>query len=904
MSADASLGAGLTLTNSAVASRYYSFDNNDVPSGSAANREVYGPTNAAASTLTTATPGALAKQNPVVLTAAVGEPFTYRLTVPATPQATALHDVRILDDLSASAADLSFVSVTKVSGSQSWTPVNTGTVTNLVIEDPAGGIEIPAGEQIVLGITVVLNDTPKNISGLQFNNTASYTYDRIDNDPATRSPGGADTTGNMSITGPEALTLEKSGPLTMKAGNPATFTLNIHNPSAATAWNPTITDRLPHGPQGGMCAAPSNVTAQIFQADGVTAVSAPLAPGTGFAVNFAGDPTCEWSIDLLSPAGGLAPDQRLLVRYDAELEPGTANGIALTNIAGVTRWLSADPAKSPAGAPHIYIRDLTDGTPGTLDHQDAHTVTTEAPILVFRKTVQNVTTGQNPGSGASPGDTLRYTIQVTSTGTVGLPSFSIVDELDRLNATGMFAPGSLKLVSVPAGADITGTSGTGGAEGTGLVKVGNLGIGAQGEANDTLVVEFEAKLAPVITSGTKVLNQAQIISTNPNPIYSDDPNVNGPDDPNVLGDEDPTATLITSAPTFQVWKTSTVLGASPVLMAGGTLRYTLTIRNIGTEDAVNVRLRDNIPANTSYVANSTTLNGSAVPDPSPGVSPLQTGMAVNAPEDARTGYLRADAAPGATNVATVTFDVVVDPGVMNGLIIENQGFVAGSGAGSGAQPAQPSDDPATPTLLDPTRNVVGNLPLLGAQKTVQIQQDLGSPGIVDPGDVLRYTIRVDNSGAIPATGVVLTDPVPANTTYVADSLRLNGAAVGADGGVSPLTAGLALHSDGSRRHPGGRQRPGHLRCQGQRRRAGGHRHQQPGERCLHRAAAGTDRRRWPAGQRLPADGRRGRRRPAARHKQGSAGRRRRFRRGRRPAGVRAPGDQRRQPAGHAGRRDR
>jgi len=42
------------------------------------------------------------------------------ITVPAAPVNTALHDVRILDDLSASAADLRFVSVDKISGSGSW----------------------------------------------------------------------------------------------------------------------------------------------------------------------------------------------------------------------------------------------------------------------------------------------------------------------------------------------------------------------------------------------------------------------------------------------------------------------------------------------------------------------------------------------------------------------------------------------------------------------------------------------------------------------------------------------------------------------------------------------------------------------------------------------------------------
>ena len=73
--------------------------------------------------------------------------------------------------------------------------------------------------------------------------------------------------------------------------------------------------------------------------------------------------------------------------------------------------------------------------------------------------------------------------------------------------------------------------------------------------------------------------------------------------------------------------------------------------------------------------------------------------------------------------------------------------------------------------------------------------DEGTPGLVDPGDVLHYTITVHNSGAVAATGVTLADSVPANTTYVADSLTLNGLPVGRpDGGVSPLVAGIPISS--------------------------------------------------------------------------------------------------------------
>ena len=40
--------------------------------------------------------------------------------------------------------------------------------------------------------------------------------------------------------------------------------------------------------------------------------------------------------------------------------------------------------------------------------------------------------------------------------------FAVMDEVDRLNAAPFFAPGTLNLVNVPAGADISGTSASGG----------------------------------------------------------------------------------------------------------------------------------------------------------------------------------------------------------------------------------------------------------------------------------------------------------------------------------------------------------------------------------------------------------------------------------------------------------
>ena len=713
-------------------------------------------------------PPALSKAN-TQATATIGEQFTYLITVPTVPHSAPLYDVRILDDLTASAADLQFVSVSKVSVGGSWTPVNTGSATNLVIEDPVNGIDIPAGEQAVVEVTVQLLDTSTNVAGLTFTNMAAYTYNQLDDNAATQLPGLPGTTGPMTIVEPE-LTLEKSGPLQMRIGVPGPFTLNTHNIGGSPAYNLTITDVLPNQADGGTCdVAPSQITAQLFEADGVTAVAPPLGAGTDFAVSFAGDPQCTFTVSMLTPAAAIGADQRLIINYEASLDANTLQDAALTNIAGATEWFSDDVAAANAEA-RTYIRTLTDGTVGVLDHEDAHTVLSNLTYLRFEKTVANVTRGDDPATLASPGDTLRYSLYIENTTDAPLSGFSVVDELDALNAIPSFQAGTLNIVTVPVGADVTNTDPNGGAAGTGLLDVRNLDIGGLGE---NLLIEFEVVLAPVLANGSFVYNQSAVMVAGFNLAISDDPNINGAADPLVVGDEDPTQIMIESAPAFTIEKISTYMTGDPaVLLAGETLRYTITVQNVGTDNATNVDITDQLPASTTYVAGSTTLNGIAVPDSPTGGLPLIDGILINTPQDPTPGVMNTGVA---NNVATIVFDVVVYPDVPDGTVLSNQAFVSAVDYGLADLP---SDDPRTAIVDDPTMDVVGNFPLLFAAKSAALQIDGGSPGIVDPADTLRYTITIYNNGSVPATVVELFDNVPANTTYVADTTTLNGLAVG------------------------------------------------------------------------------------------------------------------------------
>ncbi len=66
---------------------------------------------------------------------------------------------------------------------------------------------------------------------------------------------------------------------------------------------------------------------------------------------------------------------------------------------------------------------------------------------------------------------------------------------------------------------------------------------------------------------------------------------------------------------------------------------------------------------------------------------------------------------------------------------------------------------------------------------------------VSPGQELTYQLKIANTGETAATNVVVKDPIPPGTTYVAGSTKVSGVAVGdPTPGVSPLESGVNIGS--------------------------------------------------------------------------------------------------------------
>src|SRR5260370_292867 len=339
----------------------------------------------------------------------IGVPFTYTLTFPQLVSATTgavvnpngsnveVDQVTVTDNLNATGVSLSYVNSSAAwKGSGAPVPFAATNASGLLTF--SGFPPIPAGQQIVVSVTVVLNNAvPPNSPGTQFSNTANWTLGTT--------IGGTfhfPLTGQQGVSSPPltiaapGLVMTKGGPATMNPGQLGQFTLNVQNTGNSDAWNATIVDKLPTGTTGGMCnAAPQVLSARVFQADGITPVAGkgPLTAGTDYTLSYAGAPACTLTLNMLSAAAVIGPTQRLIVTYQTQLDANTQNGATLTNVAGTTLWYNGPSSDTGRQS---YTCTLTNGTPGVLDCQDAHTVTAVIPPGTLTKPLTAGVGGRAP----------------------------------------------------------------------------------------------------------------------------------------------------------------------------------------------------------------------------------------------------------------------------------------------------------------------------------------------------------------------------------------------------------------------------------------------------------------------------------------------------------------------------
>ena len=194
--------------------------------------------------------------------------------------------------------------------------------------------------------------------------------------------------------------------------------------------------------------------------------------------------------------------------------------------------------------------------------------------------------------------------------------------------------------------------------------------------------------------------------------------------------------------------------------------------NSGTIAASGVTLQDALPPGTRYVPGSTVTNGSATPDAAGGTFPYAATQQIRSSgTDVANGLVLV----GTDKPVVVRFRVEVTPDA--GSLIRNQGDVGfiNNQTGMAVRDGLKTDDPSLSGPSDPTNfPVVRAVPALSVTKTVdsryvRVTSSTADDSVTLSPEQLTYTLTVTNSGAADASGVTLTDQLPAGLTYLSST---------------------------------------------------------------------------------------------------------------------------------------
>ena len=561
------------------------------------------------------------------------------------------------------------------------------------------------------------------------------------------------------------LALSEAGPATPAAvWQDLTFVITLTNAGPSPVYNPTISDTLPPGVT--FVSATGGVTPQ----NGVVTFPLATLPVGG---------TVRETVVLRATAQGTYNNPvdvaTVISNPDPAAEHATASALVNAQASADLGVVVAGPADPvPFGQDVTYTVHASNNGPSTV--ADA-TLTDTLPAGVdFVSATGGVTPVGNvltfplgtlrPVNESGGSDSVTVTVRPRSAGTftdrasIGSVTTDKNSENDSGSADAVVSPAvaptaDLSVTITPAalpaataGAEVTYTLrvvNAGPSEASGVVltdtlPAGSFFLGATGEVMPVKgVLTFPiGKLGP---SGGTDTETFSVRLLTPGTVTDSARVRSDVTDPNPADDAASVTTLVHPAamPTADLF-----LGMNPETLpaaaAGAEVTYTLLFINSGPFEATNVVLTDTLPAGSTLVAASggvTPVNG--VLTFHLGNKPPSSGG-----EDIVQLIVRLTTAGTVTNSARIRSDTT-DP--------------------------NPADNAASlTTVVRPVVTPTADLSVTG-----------GVPGSATAGEAITYTLKVADAGPSGATGVVLTDTLPAGVTFVS-----------ATGGVKPVRGVLTF----------------------------------------------------------------------------------------------------------------